>query len=72
MSMTLINIHRGIDIGSTDTEAASVFVQRGSRYRYGSRYPYKGGLGNRTSTESSTNTEDVSVSVQEWVSVSVL
>jgi len=45
----------------------------------GSRYPYKVGLGIRTrglayraSTVSSTDTEAVSVSVQEGVSVSVL
>ncbi len=58
-----------LDIGSTDAEADS--VQRGSRYPYGSRYLCKGGLGNRASTVSSTDTEADSVTDTEAVSVSV-
>jgi len=45
-----------------------------TQWGLGNCFLYKGGgeLGKRTSTVSSTDTEDVSVSVQEGVSASVL
>jgi hypothetical protein len=53
--MTSKHVHWGLDIGSTDTEAASVSVWVS--------VSVQGGLGNRTSTVSNTDTEAVSVSV---------